>query len=313
MAATDQLTRWMRAASIAAALLLGLAGGAQFRAQTASAPDAPPPSFEVVSIKPDRSGMISTKYSPNRYTVTYKNAKFFIKMAYGSSASRFTFPLRDDQVEGGPGWINSKYYDVDAKIEDGMAEQFRQHPEQLWGPLRLMIRSMLADRFKLQVSHTTRELPAYALVAAKDGPKFLDQKMMPGDSYPSLLTPNQPARGKPCVPKLGWACLANYMSMSDLAVLLSGLPEMSRPVMDQTGLKDTYFLKLEYEHTHRAAPMFDAQDAGKVDIANLPPPTEQTGPSLVQALEKQLGLKLEPTKGPVGVIVIEHIEQPTEN
>ena len=303
----------MRTTIIAAALLLGLAGSAQIRAQTASAPDATLPSFEVVSIKPDRSGMISTKYSPNRYTVTYKNAKFFIKMAYGSSASRFTFPLRDDQVEGGPGWINSKYYDVDAKIEDAMAEQFRQHPEQLWGQLRLMLRSMLADRFKLQVSHATKEVPAYALVAAKDGPKFLDQKMVPGDAYPSLITPNQPARGQPCVPKQGWACMANYMSMGDLAVLLSGLPEMSRPVMDQTGLKDTYFLRLEYEHTHRPASMFSAQDGGKVDIANLPPAPEQTGPSLVQALEKQLGLKLEPTKGPVDVIVIEHIEMPTEN
>src|SRR5208282_834002 len=132
-------------------------------------------------------------------------------------------------------------------------------------------------------------------------------------SYPSLLTPNQPPRGKPCVPRLGWACMANYMSMGDLAVLLFGLPEMSRPVIDETGLKDTYFLKLEYEHTHRAASMFDAQDSGKVDIANLPPPTEQTGPSLVQALEKQLGLKLEPTKGPVDVIFIDHIEQPSEN
>ncbi len=300
-------------AAVAGPIVFGRVNAPQISAQTPAATDAPPPSFEVVSIKPDRSGMISSKYSPNRYTATYKNAKFFIKMAYGSSASRFTFPLRDDQVEGGPGWINSKYYDVDAKIEDAMAEQFRQHPEQLWGPLRLMIRSMLADRFNLQVSHTTREMPAYALVAAKDGPKFLDQKMLPGDAYPSLLTPSQPVRGRPCVPKLGWACMANYMSMADLAVLLSGLPEMSRPVIDQTGLKDTYFLRLEYEHTHRAVPLFSAQDAGNVDIANLPPPTEQTGPSLVQALEKQLGLKLEPTKGPVDILAIDHIEKPTEN
>ena len=208
------------------AVALVLLNAPPTRAQT---PGAPLPSFEVVSIKPNRSGVISTTYLPNRFLATTKTAKFFINMAYGSSASRFTYPLRDDQVEGGPGWINSKYYDVDAKIEDAMAEQFRQHPEQLWGPLRLMLRSMLADRFKLQVSHTTRELPVYALAAAKGGPKFLDQKMMPGDSYPSLLTPNQPSRGKPCVPKLGWACMANYMSMADLAVLLSGLPEDEPP------------------------------------------------------------------------------------
>lgn len=295
------------------AATLAAASGLQLRAQAPPAPDAPLPSFEVVSIKLNRSGVISTRYAPNRYTATYKNAKFFIKIAYGPGNNRLTFPLRDDQVVGGPGWTNSKHYDVDAKIEDAMAEQFRQHPEQLAGPLRLMLQSMLADRFKLQVSHTTRELSAYALVAAKGGPKFLDQKMMPGDSYPSFSTPNQPSRGKPCVPKQGWACMARFMSMGELAANLSGLPEMSRPVIDQTGLKDTYFLNLEYEHTHRPASMFSAQAAGGADIANLPPPAASSGPSLFEALEKQLGLKLEPTKGLVDVIVIDHIEMPSEN
>ena len=73
----------MRTAIIAAALLFGLINTPKIRAQTPPAPDAALPSFEVVSIKPDRSGMISTKYSPNRYTATYKNAKFFIKIGYG--------------------------------------------------------------------------------------------------------------------------------------------------------------------------------------------------------------------------------------
>ena len=299
-------------AAMAGPVVFGPLDATQIGAQSPPT-DVPLPSFDVVSIKKNRSGNISTNYSPNRYTATTKNAKFFIKIAYGSSVSRFTFPLRDDQVVGGPGWINSKYYDVDAKIEDSLAEQFRQHPEQLGGQLRLMLRSMLADRFKLRVSHATKELPAYALVAAKGGPKFLDQKMMPGDSYPSLSTPNQPARGQPCVPKVGWACGARYMSMRELAIFLSGLPEMTRPVIDQTGLKDTYFIHLEYEHTHRPASMFNAQDGGRVDITNDPPPSESTGPSLTEALQKQLGLKLESTQGPVDVIVIEHIEMPSEN
>jgi len=91
------------------------------------------------------------------------------------------------------------------------------------------------------------------------------------------------------------------------------LPEMNRPVIDQTGLKDTYFLNLEYEHTHRPASMFNAQDGGRDDLANAPPPPSSTGPSLTEALQKQLGLKLESTKGPVDVIVIEHIERPSEN
>jgi len=282
-------------------------------AQSPTAAGAPAPSFEVVSIKPNHSGIISTQYSPNRYTATNKNARFFIRIAYGSSVTRFAFPLREDQLVGGPGWTSSKYFDVDAKIEDSLAEQFRQHPEALGAPLRLMIRAMLADRFKLRVSHTTKELPAYALVPVEGGAKFLDQKIKPGESYPSFSAPNQPPRGSPCVPKQGWACLANFMSMADLAVLLSGLREMNRPVVDGTGLQDTYFLKLEYEHTHRQAAAFSAQDGGGNNLANDPPTPAREGPSLLEALRKQLGLKLESTMGRVDIIVIDHIEMPTEN
>ena len=298
---------------VAGPVIFGAVIGSTAHAQSSESSAEPLPSFEVVTIKPNRSNIISTKYAANRYSATDKNVSFFIKMAYGSSASRVAFPLRDDQVTGGPGWISSKYFDVDATIADAMAEQFRQHPEQLWGQLRLMLRSMLAERFKLQVSHTTEERSAFALVAGKNGPKFLDQKMMPGDSYPSLATPNQPTRGKPCVPKPGWACMARFMSMGDLAVLLSGLPEMPRPVMDQTGLPDTYFIQLEYAHPRRAAALLTAQDHSWPDADSAPPPPSSTGPSLFDALEKQLGLKLEPTRGPVDVLVIDHIEMPTEN
>jgi uncharacterized protein (TIGR03435 family) len=296
-------------------MIFGLMNAPPIRAQSPSTADAPLPAFEVATIKPNKSGDISTNISPHRYYATDKNARFLINMAYGRVVSRYDFPLADDQVVGGPDWMNSKYYDIDAKVEDSLAEQIRQHPEQLAQQMRLMLQSLLADRFKLQVSHSTNVLPVYALVAAPGGAKFLDKKLMPGETYTPGQTSGQPApsRGNPCKPKLGWACMATFLSMDDMAAGFSVLPEVRRPVINQTGLTDTYFIQLEYEHTHRPDTMFNAAADNRIPGADAPPLPEASGPSLFAALQKQLGLKLESTKGPVDIIVIDHIEPPSAN
>jgi uncharacterized protein (TIGR03435 family) len=98
--------------------------------------------------------------------------------------------------------------------------------------------------------------------------------------------------------------------MPEMAAGLSVSPEIDRPVIDQTGLKGTYFLEYSYEHSHRPAMAVISPD-GRQNIPDAAP--TPAGPSLRDALEKQLGLKLEPTKGPVDVLVIDHIEMPSEN
>jgi uncharacterized protein (TIGR03435 family) len=229
-------------------------------------------------------------------------------MAYGRSGSRYTFPLRPNQIEGAPGWVNSKKFDVDARVEETLAATLHQHPDQMGDQMRLMLQSMLADRFKLKVSHATKDLPVYALVAAKGGAKFLHATSTWPDPMAPGYDPNQPRPAMTC--QLGWACDKSYISMPEMAAGLSLAPEIDRPVFDQTGLKGTYFLEYSYEHRHRPAmPVITAD--GRQDVPDSAP--TPAGPSLRDALEKQLGLKLEPSQGPVDAIVIDHIEMPTEN
>ena len=229
-------------------------------------------------------------------------------MAYGRSGSRYTFPLRPNQIEGAPGWANSKKFDVDARVEETLATELRQHPDQIGDQMRLMLQSMLADRFKLKVSHATKDLPIYALVTAKGGAKFLHATSSFPDPMAPGYDPNQARQAITC--QVGWACAKAYNSMLEMAGGLSVSPEIDRPVMDQTGLTGTYFLEYSFEHRHRPAMAVITPD-GRQSIPDAAP--TPAGPTLRDALEKQLGLKLEPSKGAVDTIVIDHIEMPTEN
>lgn len=308
-----QAPRRALSAAILSAVALVLLNVIVITAQSPSTPpppaaDAPLPSFEVVTIKPNRSGVISSKFAPNQYQVTMKNAMFFVRLAYGPTNTGRISPLREDQAVGEPRWADTKFYDVDAKFDDATAARFQQHPEDYLPQLRLMLQSFLADRFKLRVSHTTRTVSGLALMVGKDGPKFLDKKMTASDKFPA---PSQSPKGTPCVPKVGWACMATFMSMDALAGSLSGLRDVDQPVVNQTGIDGNYFIYLEFEHSHRPVAMFSAENASSSD-ASAPPPGPG-GPTIEDALRKQLGLVLKTTKVRTDIVVIDHIEPPTEN
>jgi len=159
-----------------------------------------------------------------------------------------------------------------------------------------MYQALLADRFKLRVRWETKEGPVYALVVAKGGAKFLNTKF-PIPDYAALG--RTPPPSPPC--PAGLFCMQGYLSMGLVAAWLSESRGVDRPVIDQTGLNGGYYIKIQW---------MPRQHQTETDGAA---PLGPSGPSIYDALQQQLGLKLVPAKGPVEYLVIEHIERPSEN
>lgn len=129
--------------------------------------EATRPSFEVASIKLNRAGsngQFLRFNDPSRFSTSNVPAKSLVEFAYH---------VQSFQISGGPSWINSARYDIQAKVDDSVASQLEKVPqEQRIDQFRLMLRSLLADRFELKLIHETKEMPVYALVVAKGGAKL---------------------------------------------------------------------------------------------------------------------------------------------
>jgi uncharacterized protein (TIGR03435 family) len=239
------------------------------------------PAFEVASIKPNTSGDANRliRPSPGRLSVTNMTIKDLLMFAY---------QVRDFQISGGPGWINSDQYDIEAKAEG--------NPNQ--DEMKAMLQTLLQDRFKLALHHDTKELPIYELTVAKGGLKL--QPLKPGACVPfDPLKPPAPGQKQPSFCDfwgMGRGRLdATNPSMTDLAKMLS-VP-LVRTVVDKTGIAGQFGVHLTFAQDDVAA------GAQSTDV----------GPSIFTAVQEQLGLKLESTKGPVDVLVIDHVEKPSEN
>jgi uncharacterized protein (TIGR03435 family) len=244
--------------------------------------------------------MVQIFMTPGKFTARAQTVKEVIRFAYDIKS--------DNQLSVGPSWIDSEKYDIDAKEEDTVAEKLQKLPfEEQDKQIRLMVRSLLADRFKLKVSHETKDLPVYALVVAKKGPNLTETKVATAAAG-GASAPNKAFRG---VRFMGPGELTGTnINIGLLADVLSEDPEVGRLVIDQTGLKGNYDWTLKWT-PGPGAPMFKDADGGRAPTDALPP--DSSGPSIFTAIEEQLGLKLESTKGPVECIVIEHVERPTEN
>jgi bla regulator protein blaR1 len=287
-------------AIVAGPIVFGLVNTLQIRAQSPLVTSVPLPSFEVASIKPSHSGSPRLRIMlPLGRFAASATVKPLIAFAYGIS---------DFQLSGGESWISSETYDIDAKEEDSQAEELQKLPsDQGMQQIRLMIQSLLADRFKLKVSHETKELPEYALVVAKGGPKL--QGANPGDTYPNgIKGPDGHAYPGTMRVERGHAT-GQALPMASLVMILSKL--LGRTVLDQTGLKGKYDFTLQWTPDESPVAMVKGPQDGKQGTE--PPPPESSGPSIFTAIQEQLGLKLVSTKGPVEIIVIDHIERPSEN
>jgi uncharacterized protein (TIGR03435 family) len=183
------------------------------------------------------------------------------------------FDVKNYQISGGPAWLDTDGFDIVAKTE---REATREE-------ILAMLRTLLAGRFGLKTRREAREGNVFALVVAKNGPKL---KQSTADQSSIRLYRNTP----PDQPGVSYTIGAQKASMILFATRLGDL-EVGRPVLDRTGLKGEFDFKLDYA-------INDDPDVGA---------------SIFTAIQEQLGLKLESTKGPVEMLIIEHAEKPSAN
>jgi len=272
------------------------------------------PSFEAASVKPNKSGdgRIALFFQPGgRFMATGVTLKMLIGAAYGTAA-----PLPDYQLIGGPDWIGSDRFDIIAKAE-GDPQPGPQGPPPI---MFLMLRTLLADRFKLAVHTESRELPIYALVMAKaDGkrgpqlnPAAVDCAALRGarGNAPPPGPPPVPGNFErpPCGIRIApGTMLGGGMTMAQLSNALARLPVVNRTVDNRTALAGAFDFDLKWTPPQ-------VQSAASPPPGAPPlPPIDPDGPSLFTAVQEQLGLKLESTKGPVDVVMIDRAERPTED
>ena len=295
---------------IVVVLLAGRGLGAQ-------APEAPAtssqPTFEAASVKANKSGPgpIGLNFQPGgRFRATNVTLKMLIGAAYGTPQ-----PLPDFQLEGGPKWMDSDRFDVIAKAPGDPKPGPNGPPPEMF----LMIRSMLEERFHLAVHFETKDMPIYALVLARADGK-LGQRMKPSTTDCAALMASMRARGGPPAPPApgerppcGMRMFpgnvsAGSMTMTQIVNALARMPGLNRTVVDRTGLAGAYDFDLTFTP--------DQMPQGRGDAPPGAPPIpaiDPNGPSLFTALQEQLGLKLEPARAPVNVLVIDRAEQPTDD
>ncbi len=234
------------------------------------------PSFEVASIKPNRTNSpVSFKFEILGRRLTGRNVT-------AKLLTRIAWRLQDFQITGGPAWFSSDGFDVDAAAERPVASS--QMP--------LLLQSLLADRFKLTSHRTTRESVVYALVTGKGAPKI----KLSADQSPFVGDHPEGARDGPALTAANMRVtspgnlIGEAVPMSLFVSLLS--QQVGRPVVNKTGLTARYDIDLRWTP--------DAADAS-------------SGPSVFTAIQEQLGLRLESARGPVEVLIIDHIEKPSTN
>jgi uncharacterized protein (TIGR03435 family) len=254
---------------------------------SASTAAAALPVFEVAAIKQNQSGSGSSRSNTNngRFTATNVSLKNLMEyQAYGIPGNR---------ILDGPKWLDSTRFDIEAKMDDSLADHLRTltHAQRRL-ETQALFQQLLADRFKLAVHWETRELPVYALVVDKKGSKpTKDSTEGSGTSSNNSRTGSQFTAKGVTLPELATG-LTQELSR-----------ELGRDIIDKTEIKGRYDLALRW-----------TPDAGAASIAtDGAASSADPGPSIFTAIQEQLGLKLEPDKAPVQVLVIDHAEMPSAN
>ena len=242
--------------------------------------------FESASIKPSAPGKATRE--AGGLQIRYPGGNRFVGINAGvKELIASAYRMQDWQIGGGPKWIDpdmmvtNDRFNIEAKAE-GEAT-----PDQL----RLMLQSLLAERFKLRVHRETRTQTVYNLVIANGGPKFQEVSMA---NY----------RGD-IVQGGGGRLITNQMTTGDLAIQLKA--QVLAPVFDKTGLSGAYKFSLVWTP---GPILLEGRDR---PAENGEPGIDAGGPSLFSALQNQLGLKLEPSKGPVEFLIVDSVDRPSEN
>jgi len=280
--------------------LVAYPGGSARAWAQATGADGKRMAFDVVSIRQDKTG------GPTHLGATADGFKAtnlpligLLQMAYlpagGGDASFFT----GSRILGSPDWFNgTEHYDVEAKVAESDLTEWKK-PASQPAMLRAMLQELLEERCKLVVHREMKETAIYALVIGKGGPK-----LKPAETVdPAELQQKHPGS----FPVPGGAVLVQggggrYSFYGGSTVLLTQLLSniAGRPVQDQTGLTGRYDYTLQWTPDRSPAPGDSS-------------PAPDVGPSIFTAVQEQLGLKLESEKSQVEILVIDHVERPSEN
>jgi uncharacterized protein (TIGR03435 family) len=280
------------------------------------------PSFEVASVKANKSGnigMISMRMLPTSFNATNVPVQMLLTQAYR---------IRQFQIQGAPTWLNTDRFDINAKAPEGTP------PDQLMA----MVKSLLADRFKLVSHNETKESPIYSLVMARSdsklGPKLSKttddcEKILaerraaaraggPGPNAAAVFTPPPISERPICTINMGSSQGPNGTGfvmrfrgggqpIDNIVRQLEALAD--RPIVNRTGLTGLYDFDLEFVPRFVGQPLATGgiSAAGQGPVAPI-----DDGPTIFDAVQ-QLGLKLESTRGPVEYLVIDSVEKPTDD
>jgi uncharacterized protein (TIGR03435 family) len=254
------------------------------------------PSFDVASIKPNNSGSLAIREVGGRFTATNITLNQLVVYAYFPRNK----PFLESQLVGGPSWGSSDRFDIEAKLEgDGRSITNDQ--------MQVMVQTLLEDRFRLRVHTETRESPIYELVVVKagkmqpsagDGPLPEWARTPPGPAM--AAPPLVPGRTMISIDPSGATITGIKVSISNFVANLEG--QLERHVVDKTGLKGLYDIHLPFNPDDLAAGVTAGPQSTRAEL-----------PSIFAALQDQLGLKLNPVKGSVDVVVIDSAVRPTPN
>jgi uncharacterized protein (TIGR03435 family) len=287
-----------RLAILAVAIAFGVASAGQVKSQSqtqTAAASGPIYEYDVVSIKQNKitdPKHFVTNFPGDGISAENISMRLIVQYAFGFSDS-----ARFSQM---PSWIDSERYDVEAKVDPSLRETLATLSREERAPIRQqMIQALLRDRMKFAFHRETRDVPMYLLTVEKGGPKFQASK-------PTANDPNLRWAGR-------WA-ITNHdgvVTLKGERIVIASLTRMltmqsRRPVEDKTvGLTGKYDLTLSF-----------VPENGQIEGPSGSTPLEAPdplGPDLVSAVKDQLGLKLQLGKGPVEIIVIDHIERPSGN
>jgi uncharacterized protein (TIGR03435 family) len=241
-----------------------------------------------MSIHAIKAGSESNNWSAGTNGDAYRATGITLSDLVGQAYSFSIGPLSEQEISGTPRWFRTERFVIEAKVDPADVEAYKKATDLSMADEvaavtsrtptteMLMLRQVLESGFHLSVHHEIRNLPVYALVVAKKGSKL--QKAEAGEHGELNMNPG--------------VIKGTNVPLLFLKDLLA--PELGRPVVDQTNLKGLYDVKLTWT---------PAADQGK----------EDAGPSLFTAIQEQLGLKLEPTKAPIDILVIDHVEEPSAN
>ena len=280
--------------------MAGLLFGAAALAQTPARP-----AFEAAAIHlhPNCTGQGGGRgnLSSGRLDLPCASIRSLIRAAHGMFDANGKMLARPVSAIGGPGWLDSDLYDLDAKAEGAAS---------LDQTVGRMLQTFLEDRCKLKVHREARETPVYALTVAKGGPKL--KESTPDSCIPLDLThPPEDQRAAPCgFPMMrgdGRTITVEAKGATVAEFAGRAMAQMDRQVIDKTGLTARYDIHLEYSRESSVRMLLNGADA-----AGAAPP-DSGGESIFSAVQSQLGLRLASDKAPIDVIVVDSVERPSAN